>query len=237
MIDRRRRKTDWAKVLFVDHPQVFLPWMKAQGEQAKADVRGLRIVFEKFRVHDGARILDLACGIGRISINVAKAGYQVVGVDISPLYLDFAKKWAEQERVTDQARFYEMDMRYASRQLRRKGEEKFDVVLNYGTAIGYRGEDADAEMLADIRGIASQHALLVIETVNRDYLVKHFEPRIRVNSRRHRVERFQKFESRKLVYGEYLEILQKEGTISPADLNSSRVAQGILAARAETALE
>jgi SAM-dependent methyltransferase len=176
MIYRRRSKMDWAKVLFVDHPQVFLPWMKAQAEQAKADARGLRIVFEKFRVRDGARILDLACGIGRISINLAKAGYQVVGVDISPLYLDFAKKWAEQERVTDQARFYEMDMRYASRQLRRKGEEKFDVVLNYGTAIGYRGEDADAEMLAEIRGIASQHALLVIETVNRDYLVKHFEP-------------------------------------------------------------
>jgi SAM-dependent methyltransferase len=168
-------KTDWAKVLFVDHPQAFLPWMKAQREQAKADVPGLRTIFEKFRVSNGAMILDLACGIGRISINLAKAGYQVVGVDISALYLDFARKWAEQDRVTDRSRFYEMDMGDASRQLRRKGEKKFDVILNYGTAIGYRGQDEDAEMLADLLSIASPHAVLVIETVNRDYLVKHFE--------------------------------------------------------------
>src|SRR5438445_13028865 len=114
MIFEPMMKSDWARALFVDHPQVFLPWMKAQRERVKADVRDLRIVFEKFRVRDGARILDLACGIGRISINLARAGYQVVGVDISPLYLDFAKKWAEQERVTNRARFYKMDMRGAS---------------------------------------------------------------------------------------------------------------------------
>jgi SAM-dependent methyltransferase len=175
MIFEPMMKSDWAKALFVDHPQVFLPWMKAQREQAKADVRGLRIVFEKFRVPDGARILDLACGIGRISIDLAKAGYQVVGVDISPLYLDFARKWAEQDQVTNRPRFYKMDMRSASRQLRRKGEKEFDVILNYGTAIGYRGQDEDAEMLTKLHGVASAHALLIIETVNRDYLVKHFE--------------------------------------------------------------
>src|SRR2546425_12116676 len=154
-------KTDWEQVLFVDQPEVFLPWMKAQREQAKADVPGLRTIFEKFRVRNGARILDLACGIGRISINLAKAGYQVVGVDISPLYLDFARKWAEQDRVADRSRFYEMDMGDASRQLRRKSEKKFDVILNYGTAIGYHGQDEDAEMLTNLHSIASAHALLV----------------------------------------------------------------------------
>jgi SAM-dependent methyltransferase len=168
-------KSDWAKALFVDHPQVFLPWMKAQREQAKEECRGLRIVFEKFRVRGGARILDLACGIGRISINLARAGYQVVGVDISPLYLDFARKWAEQDQVTNRTRFYKMDMRDPSRQLRRKSEKKFDVILNYGTAIGYNGQDEDAEMLTNLHSVASAHALLIIETVNRDYLVKHFE--------------------------------------------------------------
>ena len=47
--------------------------------------------------------------------------------------------------------------------------------MNYGTAIGYRGRDEDAEMLSSLLGIASPHSILVIETVNRDYLVKHFE--------------------------------------------------------------
>ena len=66
-------------------------------------------------------------------------------------------------------------MRDASRRLRRKGQEKFDAILNYGTAIGYHGQEDDAEMLTNLIGIASPHAVLVIETVNRDYLVKHFQ--------------------------------------------------------------
>ena len=170
-----RKKMDWAQVLFVEHPQVFLPWMKSMIGQAKMDVRGLRTIFEKFPVRSGARILDLACGIGRISINLAKAGYKVVGVDISRLYLDFARGWAEQDDVRDHTRFYEMDMRRISRQLMRRGERQFDAILNYGTAIGYRGEDDDAEMLTGLIDIASSHAILVIETVNRDYLIRHFE--------------------------------------------------------------
>jgi SAM-dependent methyltransferase len=149
--------------------------MKAQREQAKTDVRRLRTLFKKFRVRDRARILDLPSGIGRISINLAKAGYQVVGVDISLLYLNFAKQWAVQDQVTSGIRFYRMDMRVASQQLRRKGEKKFDVLLNYGTAIGYNGQDEDVDMLTDLHSVASEHALLVIETVNREYLVRHFK--------------------------------------------------------------
>jgi SAM-dependent methyltransferase len=168
-------KGDWARVIFVDHPEVFLPWMKAMRAQAEVDVRGLQIVLKEFGVHTGARILDLPCGIGRISINLAKAGYNVVGVDISSLYLDFARKWAELDQVEHRTRFYEIDMRDAARRLKRKGQEKFDVILNYGTAVGYRGEEEDARMIRGLPDIASPHALLVIEIVNRDYLVKHFE--------------------------------------------------------------
>lgn len=167
---------DWTQVLFVDHPELFLPWMKSIREQGKVDARGLRSVFEKFRVPTGGRILDIPCGIGRMSVNLAKAGYHVVGVDISSLYLNFAREWAGQDGVSDRTRFYQMDMRSASRQLRRKHEEKFDVILNYGTAIGYHGEDEDVEMFTDIRDIASSRAVLIIETVNRDFLVKHFKP-------------------------------------------------------------
>jgi len=169
-------KKDWAQVLFVDHPQVFLPWMKAMRDGAKTEVRNLLTIFKRFQVRKEARILDLACGIGRISINLARAGYKVVGVDISPLYLDFANKWARQDRVADLTRFYEMDMKNASRDLRRKGEKKFNVILSYGTSIGYRGQDDDIKMLKDLRGMSTPSAILVFETVNRDFLVKHFEP-------------------------------------------------------------
>ena len=46
------------------------------------------------------RVLDAGCGYGRIAIPLAKAGFDVVGIDICPAMLDEARFRADQERVT-----------------------------------------------------------------------------------------------------------------------------------------
>lgn len=142
---------------------------------APAQGGGLQKILERHGVRPGARILDLQSGIGRISIHLAKIGYEVVGTDISPLYLKEAEKWAAKEGLRDNVRFYKLDSRETARILR-KNEQQFDAVINMGTAMGYYGEDADLQTFADIRKVCSPRALLVIETVNRDYLVKNFQP-------------------------------------------------------------
>jgi SAM-dependent methyltransferase len=153
---------------------MFLPWMEQVKTIAPAQADGLRKIFEKHGVHEGARVLDLAGGIGRISINLAKIGYDVVGVDISPLYLELAERWAVKEGVEDRVRFYRVDGRDAARQLRKK-QGKFDAIINIGTSMGYYGEEDDLRTFTSLRNITGPRALLVIETVNRDYLVKNFQ--------------------------------------------------------------
>jgi 2-polyprenyl-3-methyl-5-hydroxy-6-metoxy-1,4-benzoquinol methylase len=37
------------------------------------------------------RILELGCGVGRFSRNLARAGHQVVGVDFSPVAIEKAR--------------------------------------------------------------------------------------------------------------------------------------------------
>ena len=37
------------------------------------------------------RILELGCGVGRFSLNLARAGHQVVGVDFSPVAIEKAR--------------------------------------------------------------------------------------------------------------------------------------------------
>lgn len=161
--------------MFVKHPELFLPWMKDMRSLAPVQAEGLQKIFEKHGVHQGARVLDLQSGIGRISIHLAKIGYEVVGTDISPLYLREAEKWAAKEKLEDRVRFYGLDSREAARKLR-KNEKQFDAVINIGTAMGYFGEEADLRTFTDIRKVGVPGALLVIETVNRDYLVKNFQP-------------------------------------------------------------
>ena len=169
------KQKDWTKSLFVEHPEVFLPWMEGMKKRAPAEVEGLQKIFEKHNIPEGSRILDLASGIGRISINLAKAGYEVVGIDISPFYLQYARKWAQREKVSDKVVFLIGDMRNAAQQLREEEEKRFDAVVNFGTSMGFYGEKQDVRTFANLHGVTSSRAILVIETVNRDYLVKNFQ--------------------------------------------------------------
>ncbi len=141
---------------------------------APAQAEGLRKIFAKHEVKRGARILDLQSGIGRISIYLAKLGYEVVGTDFSPLYLSESKKWAAREKLGDKIRFYRLDSREAARRLR-ISEKGFDAVINMGTSMGYYGEETDLRTFADIRKVMKPKGLLVIETVNRDYIIRNFQ--------------------------------------------------------------
>lgn len=52
-----------------------------------------------FPLAKGARILDVGCGTGRHSIELAKRGFQVTGLDLSSGMLDVAKGKAQDARV------------------------------------------------------------------------------------------------------------------------------------------
>jgi ubiquinone/menaquinone biosynthesis C-methylase UbiE len=45
------------------------------------------------------KVLDLGFGLGRHSIELAKQGFEVHGLDFSPTGLDYAKKWANKESL------------------------------------------------------------------------------------------------------------------------------------------
>jgi ubiquinone/menaquinone biosynthesis C-methylase UbiE len=51
------------------------------------------------RLPKKGKILDLACGYGRLTIPLAKAGYDVEGIDLAPNFIKDAKKFAKKEKV------------------------------------------------------------------------------------------------------------------------------------------
>ncbi len=54
---------------------------------------------------NGKRILDIGCGSGRLTIELAKRGAQVVGIDFSSNMLDLAKALARRHKVADNCSF------------------------------------------------------------------------------------------------------------------------------------
>ncbi len=68
------------------------------------------------------KILDAGCGVGRISIPLAKKGYSVVGIDLSEELLNQAKLFAEREKLN-------IDFQKGNLLNLDKSKEKYDAVL------------------------------------------------------------------------------------------------------------
>lgn len=88
------------------------------------------------RPPDGARILDLACGSGRHSLELARRGFAVVGADISAELIEIARSESEGQGLD--VEFLEADLRELD------FDSEFDVVLNLNDgAIGYFETDEE----------------------------------------------------------------------------------------------
>lgn len=120
----------------------------------------------------GERILDLACGFGRHSLELARRGYDVVGVDITPAYIEYATKQAEGERLS--ARFICADIRdvdFCS---------EFDVVLNMADgAVGYLENEQENLRIFDVVAralkVGGRHFM---DIMSADYADTHFPCRL-----------------------------------------------------------
>jgi len=88
------------------------------------------------RPEGGERILDLACGTGRHSLELVRRGFSVVGVEIGKELVEIANKDAAEQGL--EAEFVQGDLR----ELEFDGE--FDVVLNLNDgAVGYFETDEE----------------------------------------------------------------------------------------------
>jgi SAM-dependent methyltransferase len=104
-----------------------------------------------------SRLLDLACGKGRHSIYLAKKGFDVVGVDLSPESIAHAQQFAH-ERL----QFATHDMRQPLTL------SPFDYVLNLFTSFGYfPTEEEHVQTLQAMRSsLRNEQSRLVIDFFN-----------------------------------------------------------------------
>ena len=100
-----------------------------------SDRREVGRLIEVLGLPAGARILDVPCGQGRHAHLLAEAGYDVDGLDYSPVLLERAR-----ERGTGPSlRYTRGDMR----RLPRRWSGRFDAVLNLFTSFGFFADPAD----------------------------------------------------------------------------------------------
>ena len=69
------------------------------------------LMIQQFAARCGSPILELACGTGRVLMPLARDGYQVTGIDVSPAMLEIARHKVESEELSDRVTLVEQDMR------------------------------------------------------------------------------------------------------------------------------
>jgi SAM-dependent methyltransferase len=116
-----------------------------------------------------ARILDLCCGQGRHAVLLARAGYQVTGLDRSAYLLARARQAAAQ--VGAEANWIRGDMRHLPWQ----GE--FDICVNLFTSFGYFEEEADnQQVLHQVHAALKPGGSFLLDVSNRDYYLLRLWP-------------------------------------------------------------
>lgn len=166
----------WTEKLFIEKPLLFGTAVENLIEQASAQVTGLIEIFSRFQVLENSLILDLCCGIGRHSVVLAEGGFKVVGVDFAPDFIARAKEIAAERNVGENVEFKVGDMREI-REVLKDHKEKFNAIVNLTTSIGYYDEETDRDVLMQLSGLTASKGILIIDIINREWLIRHFQAR------------------------------------------------------------
>jgi SAM-dependent methyltransferase len=116
----------------------------------------------------GVSICDLCCGVGRHSLELRRLGYCVTGVDRTALYIEQAKKKADEQGLN--IRFVQEDMR------RFCEPSAFDALINVFTSFGYFEDAADDKrVLENVYESLKDGGKFLIDIMGKEVLARIFQ--------------------------------------------------------------
>lgn len=117
-------------------------------------------ILRETNLQNNARILDMCCGAGRHTIEFAKKGYTIIGVDYSKELLENCKKHIDES--------FKANITLQNRDIRRyKTKTKFNLVVNLFQSIGYFDSERDnLESFKNICDAVDEKGILCLELHN-----------------------------------------------------------------------
>lgn len=114
------------------------------------------------------KILDVPCGHGRHSNELARRGFNVCGIEHNNFFIETASHNAQELGLT--VKYVQGDMRHFSMKV------KFDVAINLFTSFGYFEHDEDDQSFFNaVSRSLKRDGKFLVDFVNQTWLVRNFK--------------------------------------------------------------
>jgi len=146
---------------------VFDEWhLRTLGQPTAMQIRRrCDFVEESLDLAAGAKILDLGCGSGLATLELARRGFVCTGMDYSTVMLASARRNAD---------VYQQSVKWVHGDMRELNVQGlYDAVLCTDTTFGYFDDDTNAQVMKRMYNALKSRGLLFLEIVNRDYIIQH----------------------------------------------------------------
>jgi SAM-dependent methyltransferase len=159
------RGKPWFVDLFDEDYLRTLPYLTPQATQAEAEY-----ISNALALKPGAQVLDVGCGYGRHAMELAARGFHVVGLDLSTQLLVRGGEEAARRGLT--INFVPGDMRELD------FENQFDGAYCVFSTFGYFDDETNKKTLANIARALKPGGKVLLEILNRDYLISDLPTRV-----------------------------------------------------------
>ena len=140
-------------------------YLRANAPRGDASTRvEVDFLMDRLRVVKGARLLDIACGYGRHTLEFARRGHEMVGLDLSLDMLKRALAKAQTEQLS--VKFVHGDMRDLN------FDQVFDGAFSYDTSFGFFSDMENLNILRSILRALKRGGRFVLDVANRDHLLQ-----------------------------------------------------------------
>jgi SAM-dependent methyltransferase len=144
-------QTNWWENFF--HGVALDFWRAAiSDEQTRAEAD---FINNQMQLPVGAKLLDVPCGNGRLSIELGAFGFELTGVDIATEFIDEAKR-------NSRARGVKIDWRNSEMRALPWSNE-FDGAFCFGNSFGYLDDNANADFLAAVSRTLKRGARFILD--------------------------------------------------------------------------
>lgn len=159
-------QTEWWESFFTGLWLDIVRPVKTDDEKTRAEADFIEKVLQ---LTPQAEVLDVPCGKGRHSLELASRGYQVMGMDVTLPFLENARRKAIERQL--EITWEHRDMRDLPWQ------EAFDGAFCFGGSFGYFDEEGNAEFLNAVARTLKPGARFLVDAHVAETLLPRYQER------------------------------------------------------------